>query len=121
RHVEQAIGPTVTALRSLAVTAGVATLVLAGLLVVRDLRRTQGDLQQLQELGVGSSARAGLAGLPLLLAVLGGGAVGFSVGWSLDPGPVGLVGVLDPVLGRQLVGGVPVAAAALSAALAVVV
>ena len=54
----------VAALLVLAAAAAVVTLVLVGLAVARELRRTQTDQQQWRELAVGRTARAMVVGLP---------------------------------------------------------
>ncbi len=112
-RVAQAIGPTVTALAVLGAALAAVTIVLACLVAARELRRTRPDQRQWHQLGIGSLQRALVTAVPLVLAVLVGGAVGIATGWLFDRGPVGMVGVVEPDPARRLSGVVLAAVAGL--------
>ena len=96
----------VAALLVLAAAAAVVTLVLTGLAVARELRRTQTDQQQWRELAVARTARATVVGFPTVIAVVLGLLVGFVAAVILAPGAVGQVAVVEsgdgPAIDRPL-------------------
>ena len=103
QRIERSIQPTVAALGVLGGVAGVVTVVVAGLAVARELRRSEGDLAQWRQLGLTVGERAGIVAAPLLIAVGAGLVVAVAGAWLLSPiGPVGSVRAVDPVPARQL-------------------
>ncbi len=73
-------------------------------MAARELRRTRPDQRQWHQLGIGSLQRALVTAVPLVGAVLVGGALGIAAGWFFDRGPVGMVGVVEPDPARRLSG-----------------
>jgi hypothetical protein len=101
-RVERANRPTVAALVVLGLAAAVATVALTALTAARELRRTRGEQRQWHQLGVGSTARAIVAGLPLAIAAVLGAVLAMVASWLLDTGPIGVVQVVEPHAARRV-------------------
>jgi hypothetical protein len=102
-RVERSIQPTVAALGVLAVVAAIVTIVVAGLTVARELRRSDDDLAQWRQLGLSTGERTAVAALPLLAAIGLGLLVAVAAAWLLSPvGPVGSVRSVMPSPDRTL-------------------
>ena len=102
-RIERSIQPTVAALGVLGGVAGAVTVVVAGLAVARELRRSDDDLAQWRQLGLTTTERAGVVAVPLLVAVGAGLLVAVAAAWLLSPvGPVGSVRSIDPHPAREL-------------------
>ncbi len=101
-RIERAVRPTVTALVVLGVAAAAATLVLFGLAIARELRRTTGDQRQWRQLGMGVGPRAVVVSAPLAVAAVVGAITASAVTWIVGLGPAGVVHVIDPALSRRL-------------------
>jgi hypothetical protein len=104
-RVERSVQPTVTALWVLAGVAAAVTLVVTGLAVARELRRSEEELAQWWHLGLTTPERVQVMALPLLVAVGLGLVVALGGAWGLSPvGPVGSVRAVDPSPARDLSG-----------------
>ncbi len=102
-RVERATRPTVVALAVLAVAAALATLLIAGLTVARELRAQQLDRRQWAALGVAPRARAAAVALPLVGTAFVGVVVALLVAWVLSPlGPAGVARAIEPSPAREL-------------------
>lgn len=102
-RIERSIQPTVAALGVLGGVAGVVAVVVAGLAVARELRRSEDDLAQWRQLGLTTTERGGVVAVPLLIAVGAGLLVAVAAAWALSPiGPVGSVRSVDPHPAREL-------------------
>lgn len=121
RRVERSTRPTVAAFLVLGLAAASITVALAGLLVARELRRTQHDQRQWHQLGVGSWERAMVIGAPPAVAIVAGLMLGMLAGWLLAPGPFGLVQTVEPRPDHRLVGIAVLAAVGIGLAAALVV
>ncbi|MCI3949168.1 MAG: hypothetical protein K0R11_1102, partial [Acidimicrobiales bacterium] len=128
-RVERSVSPAVTALRSFALAAGLATVVVATLGALRVARRDSAHTGTWRSLGMTRSQRLLAIGAPLAAAVLAGTAVAIAVGFALSGfGPVASARAVEPgtrlglsghvllvvlgVAGALLLAGVAVAAAA---------
>ncbi len=104
-RVERSLQPTVTALAVLALAAGMVTLVVLGLAVARELRRTGEDQRQWWRLGMTDGERTIVTLVPLLLALAAGLVVAVALAWALSPvAPVGSVRPIEPSPARSLSG-----------------
>ena len=101
-RIERAVRPTVTALVVLGAAAAAATLVLFGLAIARELRRTSGDQRQWRQLGMGVGPRATVVAAPLAVAAVVGAVTAGAVTWFLGLGPAGVVHVIEPAPSRRL-------------------
>lgn len=111
-QVRRSIRPTVAALTVLGLTAAAITVALSTLAAVREIRATQRDQSHWHRLGLPTRHRALVAAAPILAAIAVGGGAGFLIGWSLDTGPIGVAGAVEPHAARRLS---PVGAAAVAA------
>ena len=104
-RVERSLQPTVTALTVLALAAGVVTLVVLGLAVARELRRTGDDQRQWWQLGLTAGERTIVTLVPPLLALAAGLVLAVALAWALSPvAPVGSVRSIEPSPARSLSG-----------------
>ena len=102
-RIERSIQPTVAALGVLALVAAAVTIVMAGLTVARELRRSEDDLAQWWQLGLTTGERTAVVALPLLVALVLGLVIAVAAAWLLSPiGPVGSVRSITPSPGRTL-------------------
>jgi hypothetical protein len=116
-RVERSMQPVVTALGVLAAVVGLVTVVVVGLAVARELRRTEQDQRQWWQLGLAGPERAAVVAVPPLLAVLAGLALAAAAAWWLSPvAPVGSVRSVEPSPSRELSTWAAVAGLALAAA-----
>lgn len=94
-RVAQAVRPTVTGLRLLGIAAAGMTVVLAGIAIVRAVRRDPDEQDQWWHLGVGRTAIAQVLGAPLIGAVTIGALAGVAAAWVAPRGAVGPVAVVS--------------------------
>ena len=119
-RIERSVQPTVAALWVLSGVAAAVTVVVAGLAIARELRRSEDDLAQWRQLGLTAGERMRVVVLPLLATVAGGLLVALAAAWLLSPiGPVGSVRSVDPSPARELPVGVAVGLVALALVLSV--
>ena len=106
-RVERSIRPAVTALRSFALAAALATVVVATLGALRIARRDQAHVGIWRSLGMTRQPRLLAVGLPLGGAVVVGTAAAVVVGLAVSGlSPVGSVGALEPATRIGLAGDV---------------
>jgi hypothetical protein len=118
-RIERSTQPVVAALAVLAVVAAAVTVVVAGLAVARELRRSEEALAQWRQLGLTAVERTAVVALPLLAAVGAGLVPALGAAWLLSPiGPVGSVRSITPSPGRELGGWVGLTLLAVLAATA---
>jgi hypothetical protein len=98
-QVESSIGPAVTVLRSFALAAALATVVVATLAALRVARRAGLPATTWSGLGMTRRQRLLAVAIPLVASVLAGAAAALAIGILLSGfGPVASVGVLEPSL-----------------------
>ena len=103
RRVERATQPVTLALGVLAGAAALATVVVVGLAIARELRRMDADQLLWWRAGATRGQRVLAAGVPVLAAVVLGLVVALAVAWGLSTvAPVGLVRAVDPSPGHEL-------------------
>lgn len=103
QRVERSVQPTVAALGVLGLGTAAVTLVVTGLAVARDLRRSAAEIAVWRLSGMTAAARAGVLLAPAALASLVGLAVGVAGAWTVSPlAPVGAVRRVDPSPNRAM-------------------
>jgi hypothetical protein len=103
QRVERSTQPTVAALSVLGAVAAAITLIVLGLVVARELRRSEVDQRQWWHLGLTRPDRVLVVLIPLVVAVTAGLVAALLLAWALSPvAPVGLVGSIDPSPAREL-------------------
>ncbi len=105
QRVERSVQPTVAALAALGLAAGAVAVVVAGLAVARELRRSEVERSQWWQLGMSTIDRTSAVVAPLLTAAAIGLVAAVALAWWLSPiGPVGNVRSVAPSPGRELSG-----------------
>jgi hypothetical protein len=122
RRVERATQPVTVALGVLAGAAALATVLVAGLAIARELRRTEPDQVMWWRAGTTRGERVLAGGVPVLAAVLLGLLVALPLAWLLSTvAPVGIVRAVDPSPAHELAQWAWLAAAGLLVVLVVLV
>jgi hypothetical protein len=102
-RVERSNTPITVALAVLAVAAALVTIVIAGLLLARELGRSRDEQLAWWRLGMTSTQRARVVVVPLLAATIAGLVVSVPGAWLLSPvAPIGVVRSIDPSPARSL-------------------
>jgi hypothetical protein len=119
-RVERSVQPIVTALAGLGIGAAAITVLVAGLVVARDLRRADAEQLQWWRLGLTARDRSFVLGVAPLGAIAVGVVLAIVGAWVASPvAPVGTVRAVDPSPARALAVNVVLAAAGLLAVAAV--
>ena len=103
RRVERVTQPVSVALGVLAGAAALATVVVVGMAVARELRRGDGENLQWWRVGASRRQRVLAAVVPVGLVVATGVVLALPLAWLLSPvAPVGIVRAVDPSPAREL-------------------
>ncbi len=103
-RIERANRPMIAALVVLSMAAAFVSVIVVALLAVREVRRTATRQLRWHQLGVGAGMRTVAVASPLIAAIVAGSAVAVATTAAVSVGPVGVVGVLEPDPGHELVG-----------------
>jgi len=115
QRVERANRPIIAAAWVMTLATAAVTLTLFGLIVSRELRRTRDEQRQWHRAGVSGRVTTTAVAVPIVVAVIAGVPVALVAGWWFDPGPMGLVAVVEPDAGRRLLALSAVAVIAIAA------
>ncbi|MGH9187988.1 MAG: FtsX-like permease family protein [Acidimicrobiales bacterium] len=114
-RVDNAMRPAIVALGVLGLAGLVIVIVIAGLVVARELRRLEDEQRHLRYLGMTGLHRTAIAVVPLLLAIWSGLVAAVALAWLFSPaGPVGSARTVNASPERQLTSWVALAATVLA-------